>query len=96
MAATLAIVIASMGIGCGSTSSTETSSVAESTAAASTEAAATEEAPTAESSSAEGTEAGEEDLYGEEVTINVMDWDRGSAAPGTTTEDNAMTQWIQE
>lgn len=96
MAATLAIVIASMGIGCGSTSSTETSSVAESTAAASTEAAATEEAPTAESSSAEGTEAGEEDLYGEEVTINVMAWDRGSAAPGTTTEDNAMTQWIQE
>ena len=25
-----------------------------------------------------------------------MAWDRGNAAPGTTTENNALTQWIQE
>lgn len=33
---------------------------------------------------------------GEVVEINVMCWDRGSAAAGTTNEDNALTQWIQE
>lgn len=32
----------------------------------------------------------------EEVSINVMVWDRGNAAPNTTTEDNALTKWIQE
>lgn len=37
-----------------------------------------------------------EDAKGDPVTINVMVWDRGNAAPGTTTEDNALTQWIQE
>ena len=31
-----------------------------------------------------------------ETTINVMVWDRGNAAPGTTTEDNALTQWIKD
>ncbi len=36
------------------------------------------------------------DLYGDEVDLRVMVWDRGNAAPGTTTEDNAMTKWIQE
>ena len=25
-----------------------------------------------------------------------MAWDRGNAAPGTTTENNALTKWIQE
>ncbi len=25
-----------------------------------------------------------------------MLWDRGNAAPNTTTENNALTQWIQE
>ena len=30
----------------------------------------------------------------EEITCMV--WDRGNAAPGTTPEDNALTQWIQE
>ena len=94
LAAALAIVITAMGSGCGSTSSTETAGTAESMTA-SAETAGTETASATESTSAEGTEA-EEDLYGEEVTINVMAWDRGSAAPGTTTEDNAMTRWIQE
>lgn len=46
-----------------------------------------------ESSAAAGTEAGEK---GKEVTIRVMAWDRGNAAPGTTTENNALTKWIQE
>lgn len=40
--------------------------------------------------------AAEEDLFGEEVTIRVMVWDRGNAAPGTTTEDNTLTKWVQE
>lgn len=53
------------------------------------------------SSSATSTEtstenAGSTDLYGEEVSIKVMVWDRGNAAAGTTTEDNALTKWISE
>ena len=31
-----------------------------------------------------------------EVTINVMVWDRGNAAPNTTTEDNALTSGWQD
>lgn len=31
-----------------------------------------------------------------ETTIRVMVWDRGNAAPNTTTEDNALTKYIQE
>lgn len=46
-----------------------------------------------ESAAAAGTEAAEK---GKEVTIRVMAWDRGNAAPGTTTENNALTKWIQE
>lgn len=46
-----------------------------------------------ESSAAAGTEAAEK---GKEVTIRVMAWDRGNAAPGTTTENNTLTKWIQE
>ena len=42
------------------------------------------------------TAAATEDLYGDEITIRVMVWDRGNAASGTTTEDNALTAWIQE
>lgn len=37
--------------------------------------------------------AGEE--KGEEVTIKVMVWDRGNAAPGTTAENNTLTDWIK-
>jgi len=32
---------------------------------------------------------------GEEVTIKVMVWDRGNAAPGTTAEDNTLTDYIK-
>lgn len=32
---------------------------------------------------------------GEEVTIKVMVWDRGNAAPGTTPENNTLTDWIK-
>ena len=95
MSAVLAAVIAAGCIGCGSAPAEE----APETAAAETAAAETAAAGTAEeaSESASAEEAAaEEDLFGEEVTINVMAWDRGSAAPGTTTEDNALTQWIQE
>ena len=46
-----------------------------------------------------GTTAGGSDSTadkGEEVTIKVMVWDRGDAAPGTTVEKNAQTEWIQK
>jgi len=33
---------------------------------------------------------------GEEVTIKVMVWDRGDAAPGTTVEKNTQTEWIKQ
>lgn len=33
---------------------------------------------------------------GEEVTIKVMVWDRGDAAPGTTSENNTQTDWIKQ
>lgn len=33
---------------------------------------------------------------GKTVEISVMAWDRGTAAPGTSNEDNALTKWIQE
>ena len=36
------------------------------------------------------------DKFDKEVSIRVMLWDRGNAAPNTTTENNALTQWIQE
>lgn len=75
--------------GCGSTSSstsTSTTPAADTTETnASSDAAATDTAAVAE-----------DDLFGDEVTIRVMVWDRGNAAPGTTTEDNALTQWIQQ
>ena len=34
--------------------------------------------------------------FEDEVTIRVMLWDRGNAAPGTTTENNALTQWLKD
>lgn len=33
---------------------------------------------------------------GEEVTIKVMVWDRGDAAPGTTVENNTQTEWVKK
>jgi putative aldouronate transport system substrate-binding protein len=33
---------------------------------------------------------------GKPEEITVMVWDRGNAAPNTTSENNALTQWIQE
>lgn len=50
----------------------------------------------AENESSGDASASGDDLYGEEVTISVMVWDRGNARPGTTTEDNGTTRWIQE
>lgn len=40
--------------------------------------------------------ATEDELFGEETTIRVMLWDRGNAAPGTTTEDNALTNGFKD
>lgn len=47
-------------------------------------------------SSTNGSTSSVTESKGEEVTIKVMVWDRGNAAPGTTTEDNALTKWIQQ
>lgn len=83
MAATM---VASMA-GCGSTSTTSTE----------TQESTESQTVTESTESVENTESTEAvDLYGEETTIKVMVWDRGNAAPGTTTEDNALTKWIQE
>lgn len=41
----------------------------------------------------DGTTAAEK---GDEVTIKVMVWERGDAAPGTTVENNSQTEWIKE
>ena len=93
LAVLLAAAMAVMGGACGSSTST-TSSEPAAESAASTEEAASTDAAAAETEA--GTEAAQSDLYGDEVTINVMVWDRGNAAPGTTTEDNNLTQWIKD
>lgn len=76
--------------GCGSSDSSTTAST---TPAADT---AAETTASSDDAAAADTAAAEDDLFGDEVTIRVMVWDRGNAAPGTTTEDNALTQWIQQ
>lgn len=49
-----------------------------------------------ETSSGSQTASTSDTSSGDEVTIKVMVWDRGDAAPNTTTEDNTLTEWIQE
>ena len=66
--------------GCGSNAGKET------TAATAAAAGGTE-------TKAEATTAADK---GEEVTIKVMVWDRGDAAPGTTVEKNTQTEWIKQ
>lgn len=69
--------------GCGGdTSSTAGTAQEETTGAAGGETAA------ADSASSE--------KFENEVTIRVMLWDRGNAAPGTTTENNALTDWVKQ
>lgn len=53
------------------------------------------ESTTATSAAGDGAAAGTE-AKGEEVSIKVMVWDRGDAAPGTTSENNAQTDWIKQ
>ena len=69
----------------GAATSTETSASTDTSVSTSTE-------TSTETSTASDTI----DKFDEEVSIRVMLWDRGNAAPNTTTEDNALTQWIQE
>ena len=73
--------------GCGGSGSEK--APAEAAATSGAEAAGTEAA---------GEAAGpvEATKFEDEVTIRVMLWDRGNAAPGTTTEDNALTQWLKD
>lgn len=48
-------------------------------------------------SSNETNHVGTKEESGEKpVEISVMAWDRSTAAPGTTNEKNALTEWIQE
>lgn len=47
--------------------------------------------PTESSSTTDATSEKEEP-----TEISVMVWDRGNAAPGTTSEENSLTKWIQE
>ena len=74
--------------GCGSSGSSSSSSSTPADSSSST----TESAAPADDG---GVEAAA-DLKGDEVDLRVMVWDRGDAAPGTTTEDNSLTKWIQE
>lgn len=76
--------------GCGSTDSS-TSTPAADTANTGTAAA---DSASADTAAADTAAAG--DLFGDEVSIRVMLWDRGNAAPGTTTENNALTQWVKD
>lgn len=72
---------------CGEKKTTEEATEKETTGETTTTTGETQETETAT--------ATEDELFGEETTIRVMLWDRGNAAPGTTTEDNALTKWIQ-
>ena len=67
--------------GCGSSAGKDATTAAATTAAGGTE------------TKAEATTAADK---GEEVTIKVMVWDRGDAAPGTTVEKNTQTEWIKQ
>lgn len=62
---------------------------------------AAKDATTATTAAAGGTEtkaaeASSSADKGEEVTIKVMIWDRGDAAPGTTVENNTQTEWVKK
>ncbi|MCI8925602.1 MAG: extracellular solute-binding protein [Lachnospiraceae bacterium] len=80
--------------GCGGSGDSSSSTPSDSSSSSSTEAA--DDTQAADSSEAGGETAAADDLFGEEVSIRVMVWDRGNAAPGTTTENNTLTQWIKD
>lgn len=86
LAMTLAGAMAFSVAGCGSSDTSSTSSTTTTTTSNAT----------TESSTETSTASAETEKTAEEVSINVMVWDRGNAAPNTTTEDNALTKWIQE
>jgi len=70
---------------CGSSTKETQDTTDTSDAGSTTDTGKTEEATTAPS---------EDSAEAEEITV--MIWDRGTAAPGSTNEDNVLTQWIQE
>ncbi len=74
------LAAAALVTGCGSSGSKDT------TTAAATAAGGTETKAGADTAADKG----------EEVTIKVMVWDRGDAAPGTTVENNTQTEWIKK
>ena len=81
MAVAMTAGLAGCGGGSGDSSS---SSSSDTSSSSSTESTGSNEAADS------GETAAAEDLFGEETSIRVMVWDRGDAAPGTTTEDNNL------
>lgn len=81
--------------GCGGSGDSSSSSSSDSSSSSSS-AETTDNTDAADSSETGGETAAADDLFGDEVDIRVMVWDRGNAAPGTTTEDNTLTQWIKD
>lgn len=74
-----------------------TTACGSSDAGADSQAADTTNSAATESSTADaGADTAASDRFENEVSIRVMLWDRGNAAPNTTTEDNTLTNWIQE
>lgn len=63
-----------------------------------TQAPASTQSPGTEGTTAAAAESSQETTAaaGKEETIKVMVWDRGDAAPGTTAENNKLTDWIKE
>jgi len=96
MALLLAGVMAASLAGCGGGDSNSGSSSNDTAASGSSSDGASTDGGAATDNADGGDAAAAEDLFGDEVSINVMVWDRGNAAPGTTTEDNALTKYIQE
>lgn len=73
--------------GSGNSSAAGSSSGADSSTAADSSAAVDSEADTSDADDA---------ASGEVEELTVMVWDRGNAAPGTTNEDNALTDYIKD
>ncbi|MCI8355791.1 MAG: extracellular solute-binding protein [Lachnospiraceae bacterium] len=95
--AVLLAVAMTMGMAaCGGSGNPSSPSGSSSDSGSENESPKDEENEAAQSGEADGGTASADDLFGDEVTIRVMVWDRGNAAPGTTTENNTLTQYIKD
>ncbi len=95
--AVLLAVAMTMGMtACGGSGNPSSPSGSSSDSGSENESPKDEENEAAQSGEADGGTASADDLFGDEVIIRVMVWDRGNAAPGTTTENNTLTQYIKD